>query len=190
MNTGHNGYDVTDITTVSFENVRSTMTALAPNLSTALRSITYSGKKVAQEERQTTAQSTGTSDSAADTAGDSSDDDEDYTQHPLTFRNLPERKKVRQKARRNRVLIVTMSIAMLCYARSQKVNLVQAHTGFFLITSKASKPVIVVLHCMGLSMSYESITTAMRNVADGAARDLRAWCQTMPALLVSFDNVN
>jgi hypothetical protein len=79
---------------------------------------------------------------------------------------------------------------MLCYARSQKVNLVQAHTGFFLIASKASKPVIEVLHCMGLSMSYESITTAMRNVADGAARDLRAWCQTMPALLVSFDNVN
>jgi hypothetical protein len=50
MNTGDNGYDVTDITTVSFEEMWSTTTALAPNLSAAPRSIAYSGKKVAQEE--------------------------------------------------------------------------------------------------------------------------------------------
>ena len=191
MNTGQNGYDVQNITTVSFDKMQTSMTELTPNLSTALRSIAYSGRKVSQVEHLTTVQSTsGTSGSAENAAEDASDDDDDLALHPLSLENLSERKPVKQKARRNRGLIVTMSIAMVCYARSQQVNLLQAHTGFFLIASQVPKPVIEVLHCMGLSMCYESITTAMTNVANGATRDLRAWCKTMPAAMVSFDNVN
>ena len=189
MNTGQNGYDVQNITTVSFNNMQTSMTELAPNLLTALRGIAYSGRKVA--ERATTPQSTsGASGSATNPTEEASDDDDDLTLHPLSLEDLPERKPVKQKARRNRDLIVTISIAMLCYARSQRVNLLQAHTGFFLIASQVSKPVIEVLHCMGVSMSYESVTTAMTNVANGATRDRRTWCRTMPAALVSFDNVN
>jgi hypothetical protein len=91
---------------------------------------------------------------------------------------------------KRQTLLMTVVICVLSYARSQKSNLLQTHVGYFLAASRTPKAVIEVLHRLGLSLKYDSITDPFRNVAKLSAEDLKTFVSTFPSFFVSFDNAN
>ena len=89
-----------------------------------------------------------------------------------------------------RNLMVNTALAILCYAKSERVNQFQGHIGYFLYASKTPKRVIEPLHRLGLSVRYESIINATRAMATSASRKLRTWKFQVPAPFAVFDNLN
>src|SRR5579859_4918924 len=90
-----------------------------------------------------------------------------------------------------RNLMVNTAVAILCYAKSARVNLFQGQIGYFLYASKTPKRVIEPLHQLGLSVTYESIILATRAMAKDSAEQLRKqWKFHVPAPFSVFDNLN
>ena len=103
--------------------------------------------------------------------------------------NMKDRRIHRRKASRKKIC-VSVAIAILLYTRSQKVNLMQSHIGYFLFASKTSKRVIEVLHRLGISKGYESITDTLRVVAAEASENLQSWAAEHPPFFGGLDNLN
>src|SRR5271169_4688589 len=78
----------------------------------------------------------------------------------------------------------------LCYGRAYRANTLQAQMGCFLRASKTPKRVIMVLHQIGISVSYKSITKGMTGLAESAAEELHKFCAAKPRFFISFDNMN
>jgi hypothetical protein len=120
-----------------------------------------------------------------------SDGDFDELVMPKSIAELSHHPPEYYKRRGKRqTLLMTVIICVLSNARSQKSNLLQAHVGYFLAASGTPKAVIEVLHRLGLSLKYDSITDTFRNVAKLSAEDLKKFASTFPSFFVSFDNAN
>jgi hypothetical protein len=74
---------------------------------------------------------------------------------------------------RNKAIIATFMAYMVMFARSQQNNYMQTIIGFWLQSVKAPKRLIALLNRLGISVSYGSITTAVKAVGTAAAKDLQ-----------------
>jgi len=89
-----------------------------------------------------------------------------------------------------RNLMVNTALAILCHAKSERVNIFQGHIGYFLYASKTPKRVIETLCRLGLSVKYESIIEATRAMAASTSEQLQKWKFQVPAPFAVFDNLN
>lgn len=89
-----------------------------------------------------------------------------------------------------RNLMVTTALAILCHAKSERVNIFQGHIGYFLYASKTPKRVIETLCRLGLCVKYESIIEATRAMAASTSKQLQKWKFQVPAPFGVFDNLN
>ena len=87
-------------------------------------------------------------------------------------------------------LMVNTALAILCHAKSVRVNVFQGHIGYFLYTSKIPKRIIETIHRFGLSVKYESIIEAMKAMAASTSKQLQKWKFQVPAPFSVFDNLN
>jgi hypothetical protein len=110
---------------------------------------------------------------------------------PESILELPQRTaKYYEKDQIKRPLLTTVVACILAYTRSQKSNMLQGQIGYFLVASKTPKPVIEVLHRLGVSVTYETVLKKFKKIAEIAAVDLRIWAALMLAFFISFDNAN
>ena len=89
-----------------------------------------------------------------------------------------------------RNLMINTTLAILCYAKSSGVNLLQGYIGYFLYASKTPKRVIEPLHQLDLSVTYESIIQATKAMTEDTSEQLRNWKFHVPATFAVFDNLN
>jgi hypothetical protein len=77
---------------------------------------------------------------------------------------------------KGRNLIINTAMAIVSYAKSSQVNLLQGHMGYFLYVGRTPKRVIQEpLHRLGFSVKYDSISIAfavMKSVAEDSALQL------------------
>jgi hypothetical protein len=78
-----------------------------------------------------------------------------------------------ENRKRNKAIIATFMAYMVMFARSQQNNYMQTIIGFWLQSVKAPKRLIALLNRLGISVSYGSITTAVKAVGTAAAKDLQ-----------------
>jgi hypothetical protein len=95
----------------------------------------------------------------------------------------------RHKSRSKR-LAALMAMSVLLYARSQKINLIPGVLGYFLHCFRTPKRVIESLHCLGVCVSYDSVTSGMKSVAEDTAAELRKLAADFPPLFAYVDNLN
>jgi hypothetical protein len=74
---------------------------------------------------------------------------------------------------RNKAVIATFMAYIIMFARSQQNNYMQTIIGFWLQSVKAPKRLIALLNRLGISVSYGSITTAVKAVGTAASKQLQ-----------------
>lgn len=62
----------------------------------------------------------------------------------------------------NKLLVATVALYMLSYARNKQSNVFQITNGYFAYAHNASKRMVEVLHCIGLLVIYETICRALQ----------------------------
>jgi hypothetical protein len=77
-------------------------------------------------------------------------------------------KSKRYGGRRNKPLMMTFAISLLCYARTKNANLIPGQMGYFLVATGTGKRTIGVLHRVGVSICYESILRVQKAIAEAA----------------------
>ena len=168
-------YGPGDITGLEFTSMQNELDTKAPRLISILRNIVlknHSNLEVDAEEVET---------------------DQEHEASLLTSIGHLETQSYKRKRvgrPRNRDLLINNAIALLCYARSSKVNLLQSLTGYYLMATNTSKRAIEVLHQLGHSVTYTSVSAALRGNAEAAKRELREMCKQGGVFFVSFDNMN
>ena len=90
---------------------------------------------------------------------------------------------------RDTAIIVTTSMALLCYATSDLSNALQGIMGYFLFASNTAKRCIEVLHRLGLTATYGTINSALRFNAEASLVKMRKVVLNR-RFFVSFDNMN
>ncbi|KAF7378269.1 hypothetical protein MSAN_00252300 [Mycena sanguinolenta] len=91
--------------------------------------------------------------------------------------------------RRNKGLVFTTICALISVLRSQKANNFQLVIGLFLLGSGASKREIEVLAHAGLSISYTSIISHVKDLSREGLQKIREVCRTSMVQIV-WDNLN
>ncbi|KAA8909008.1 hypothetical protein FN846DRAFT_1020806 [Sphaerosporella brunnea] len=91
--------------------------------------------------------------------------------------------------KRNKAMIATLMAYVIMFARSQQNNYMQTIIGFWLQSVKAPKRVIALLNRLGVSVSYGSITTAVKAVGTAAAKDLQKKVQSGCFIGICWDNL-
>ena len=61
--------------------------------------------------------------------------------------------------------VVTTAISALCYSRTTRSNLLQAQMGHYFLCARTPKRPVEVTHQLGISVSYSSITKALKAIA-------------------------
>ena len=91
--------------------------------------------------------------------------------------------------RRDKLLIATISLCMLSYARNMRSNILQIAMGYFAFANNSTKQMIEILHCLGMQVTYETIWQILQENADKTSALLqeKAWSRRS---FVSFDNMN
>lgn len=89
---------------------------------------------------------------------------------------------------RRRDLVSTAALCVATYGRSQRANALQGIVGYYLSACDAGKRVIETLHCMGFSVTYESVLKALKSNALAVRKMLRERARIRP-FFVSFDNM-
>ena len=89
---------------------------------------------------------------------------------------------------RNRKLMRIMAMCLALYGRSQQANVMQGFIGYYLSATNAGKRVIESLHCLGVSVSYESVLAALSANAAAVREMLRRRVRLNP-FFISFDNM-
>jgi hypothetical protein len=77
------------------------------------------------------------------------------------------------KQRRNKALMSTLVAHIMMFARSQRDNYLQTILGFWLQSVKAPKRLIALLNRLGISVSYSSVTAAIKAVGAAAHRNIQ-----------------
>jgi hypothetical protein len=90
---------------------------------------------------------------------------------------------------RNKPLMMTFAISLLCYARTKNANLIPGQMGYFLVATGTGKRTIDVLHRVGVSICYESILRVQKAIANGARLEYSEKAKRLPCIL-SYDNMN
>ena len=67
-----------------------------------------------------------------------------------------------------KILMMTMAVSILLYARNRRVNYVQAMVGYFLAATNTGKRTIDTLNGIGVAVSYESILKIQTGIADAS----------------------
>jgi uncharacterized transporter YbjL len=75
--------------------------------------------------------------------------------------------------KRNKKIIATVIAHIMMFARSQKDNYLQTIIGFWLQSVKAPKRLIALLNRVGISVSYASVTTAIKAVGEAAHKSIQ-----------------
>jgi hypothetical protein len=172
-------------TDFSFDTMASTFAASMPSLSTTLYTVF-------------------TSDSNENTTAESASKTPETMNDPLVLLvnaqtstskrlDLPIQSTTSESSQhqiRGRNFMVNTALAILCYAKSARINLFQGHIGYFLYASKTPKRVIEPLHQLGLSITYESIIMATKAMARDSLEQLQKWKFHIPATFAVFDNLN
>lgn len=95
----------------------------------------------------------------------------------------------RTSSRRNRALIAVVSLAMLCYARSERSNLVQRVNSQFAFANNVPKQFVESFHQMGILVSYESIRCGLQTNAK-TIMDIIVDKTRSSRFFISYDNMN
>lgn len=72
---------------------------------------------------------------------------------------IPEDQEVTQS--RDRILIATVLLCMLCYAKNQRLHILQVMEGYFAYADNTTKRMIENLHCMGFLVIYKTVRQAL-----------------------------
>jgi hypothetical protein len=94
-----------------------------------------------------------------------------------------------QKSQRplDRSLIATTALGMLCYARNRSSNALQGIMGHFLFAMNTARSCMEVLHRLGLSVPYETVTATLKANSVAAQEQLRLQVSRR-RFLISFNN--
>jgi hypothetical protein len=168
---------LTDLLDFSFDKPRLSMEAMAPRFTTLCQNLAAPSR-------------TRTPDQNLQTQTVSGDSDPHDRTIPVSISTIPKRPEENRGTRKNRKLMVTSAISILCYASSQRSNKLQTSMGYFLYACKTPKQVIEVMHCLGLSIGYKTITDAMRSMAESCREEVRGWAKSYPPWQWVFDNMN
>ncbi|MCJ1346581.1 hypothetical protein MMC31_004799 [Peltigera leucophlebia] len=119
---------------------------------------------------------------------DSNDEEEDGIKLGDALpQEIPEDQEVTHG--RDRILIATVLLCMLCYARNQQSNILQVTAGYFAYTENKTKRMVENLHRMGFLVTYETVRQALQANALAISKELKkkAWERRF---FLSFDNMN
>jgi hypothetical protein len=75
--------------------------------------------------------------------------------------------------KRNKKIIATVIAHIMMFARSRQDNYLQTIIGFWLLSVKAPKRLIALLNRVGISVSYSSVTTAIKAVGEAAHKSIQ-----------------
>lgn len=170
------GFSADQVSNFSLEHFGNDLHTTAPTLTSLLESL------VALPTEASTTTHDGDSD-------DDSDQDEDSTEPIQSIGSLPVIMPSPQKLRSRR-LATQMSMSILLYARSRKLNLVSGLLGYFLYSCRTPKRVIESLHRLGVCISYESVISGMKSIARDSSVELRKLATSLPPLFAYVDNMN
>ena len=73
----------------------------------------------------------------------------------LLPQKIPENQKVIYD--RDRILIATILLCMLCYTRNQRPNILKVTAGYFVYVNNTTKYMIENLHCMSFLVIYKTV---------------------------------
>ena len=82
------------------------------------------------------------------------------------------------------------AFSIMCYTKTRKANLYQMVMGYYLISADTSKCVLEVLHAVGFSVSYSSVTRMMKTIAQQSIADLQTIPSKYPRFSFCFDNMD
>ncbi len=89
-----------------------------------------------------------------------SDDEEDGLElGDAPLQEIPEDQEVTRG--RDRILIATVALCMLCYAKNPRSNLLQVIAGYFAYADNTTKRMVKNLHCMGFLVIYKTVRRAL-----------------------------
>jgi hypothetical protein len=112
-------------------------------------------------------------------------DDENLPEAAVSTIVRHERLKRGEKRRlRRQTVILTSVISSLCYAGRKTCNVVALELGYYLVSANAPKRTVELLHQLGISVCYKSVTRAMKPVADSTLQEL----VTLPSIFPRFWN--
>ncbi len=63
---------------------------------------------------------------------------------------------------RDHILIATVTLCMLCYAKNQRSNILQVTASYFAYADNTIKRMIENLYCIGFFVTYETIRRALQ----------------------------
>ena len=125
----------------------------------------------------------------ADEDSESDCESDEEPSQPTSIGTLPELPPSRRKSRSKRHA-VPMALSILLYARSQKINLIPGLLRYFFHCFRTPKRVIESLHCLGVCISYKSVISCMKTVAEASAAELQKLAADLPPLFSYIDNMN
>jgi Family of unknown function (DUF6589) len=118
-------------------------------------------------------------------------DNEDDPAAAVSTISQQERIKRREKRRlRRQTVILTTIVSSLCYAGRKTCNVVALELGYYLVSANVPKRAIELLHQVGISVCYKSVTKAMKAVANSTLQELATLPSTFPRFWNCLDNMD
>jgi len=170
--------DISQVYSFSFEEHWTHLQSVAPKLTSLFISLSTPERQSRLPE-----------DAKQQRTGEQHTDSEDDDVPPTSIGRLPEKEPITKKTR-SRQLAAQMSLSALLYAHSQRSNALACQIGYFLQSFRTPKRIIASLHRFGICISYESITAAMKSVAQSSEDRLQDWASEFPPLFAYVDNMN
>ena len=66
----------------------------------------------------------------------------------------------------HKLLIATISLCMLSYARNTRSNILQVAMGYFAFADNSTKQIMEILHCLGVQVTYKIIRQILQENAN------------------------
>lgn len=95
----------------------------------------------------------------------------------------------RTNRQRNRPLIAVVALAILCYAQSERCNLVQRVNAQFAFANNVPKRFVELFHQLGLIVSYKSLRRGLQSNAKAIMDSIIEKTRSQ-RFFILFDNMN